>query len=56
MNFCASQIGQYFWLKKYYPEVYERVREAVRTGRFEVVGGSWVELDGNVPSGESMVR
>lgn len=25
-------------------------------GRFEVVGGSWVEFDGNIPSGESMMR
>lgn len=33
-----------------------RVQEAVKGGRFEVVGGSWVELDGNVPSGESMAR
>lgn len=32
------------------------MREGVKKGRFEVVGGSWVECDGNVPSGESMVR
>lgn len=55
-KFCASQIGQYYWLKKNNPEVFERVKAAVAEGRFEVVGGSWVELDGNVPSGESMVR
>lgn len=55
-KFCASQMGQYYWLKKNYPEVFLRVQEAVKAGRFEVVGGSWVELDGNVPSGESMAR
>jgi alpha-mannosidase len=43
-------------LKRYYPEVFERVKQAIQGGRFEVVGGSWVELDGNVPSGESMIR
>ena len=32
------------------------MRESIKKGRFEVVGGSWVECDGNVPSGESMVR
>lgn len=26
-NFCASQIGQYYWLKKYYPEVFAKVKE-----------------------------
>ena len=36
--------------------MFERVKEAVKEGRFEPVGGTWVELDGNVPSGESMVR
>lgn len=55
-KFCASQLGQYYWLRKYYPEVFARVQGAVRAGRFEVVGGSWVECDGNVPSGESMAR
>ena len=30
----------------------ERVKESMKGGRFEVVGGSWVELDGNVPSVE----
>ena len=55
-KFCASQIGQYYWLRKYYPDVFARVQAAVREGRFEVVGGSWVECDGNVPSGESMAR
>jgi alpha-mannosidase len=43
-------------LKKYYPDAFERVKKAVALGRFEVVGGSWVECDGNVPSGESMIR
>ena len=55
-KFCASQIGQYYWLKQNYPEVYERVKEAVKAGRFEVVGGSWVENDGNIPSGEAILR
>lgn len=55
-RFCASQLGQYYWLKINYPEVFNRVKEAVKKGTFEVVGGSWVELDGNVPNGESMIR
>lgn len=25
-------------------------------GQFVAVGGAWVEMDGNLPSGESMVR
>jgi len=56
LNFCASSAGQYYWLKQNYPEAFERVKEAVKAKRFEVVGGTWVEFDGNVPSGEAMCR
>jgi alpha-mannosidase len=38
------------------PELFERVKQAARDGRFNPVGGTWVEMDGNIPSGESMVR
>jgi alpha-mannosidase len=55
-KFCASSAAHYWWLKKYYPELYERLKEAIADGTFEVVGGTWVEFDGNVPSGESMTR
>lgn len=28
----------------------------VQAGKFLPVGGTWVEMDGNIPSGESFVR
>lgn len=56
-KFCASSAAQYWWLKHNNPETYKRVQQqALSDGRFEVVGGTWVEFDGNVPSGESMLR
>ena len=55
-RFTCSQAQQYQWLKQYYPYVYDRVKEKVRKGLFEPIGGSWVEHDTNVPSGESLVR
>ena len=39
-----------------YPELFERVKEAAKSGSFNVVGGTWLEMDGNIPSGESMIR
>ena len=44
------------WLKQYYPALFKRVQEAVKRGQFIPVGGTWVEADGNIPSGESFVR
>jgi alpha-mannosidase len=44
------------WLREKYPQLYERIVEKAREGRFFGVGGSWIEMDGNLPSGESFVR
>lgn len=56
LRFSATSAAHYWWLQQNYPEVYQRVKEAVKDGTFEVVGGTWVEFDGNIPSGESMTR
>lgn len=32
------------------------MKARVAEGRFLPVGGTWVELDGNIPSGESFIR
>ena len=55
-RFAVSQAQQYKWLKQYYPYAFERVMKHVKGGQFHPVGGSWVEHDTNMPSGESLVR
>ena len=55
-HFVCSQAVQYQWMKDGYPDVFEQIREQVRSERWEPVGGMWVEPDTNVPSGESLVR
>ncbi|MGD0783360.1 MAG: hypothetical protein ABSA30_10935, partial [Candidatus Aminicenantales bacterium] len=54
--YAASQMHAYRWMERDYPELFARIREAVRSGRWEPVGAQWVESDGNIPSGESFVR
>lgn len=44
------------WMRIYYPEIFERIRKAVREGRWEPNGGMWVEPDCNIPCGEAMIR
>lgn len=44
------------WLKADYPELYEEIKARVKEGRFIPIGGSWVEMDGNMPNGESFAR
>uniref|UniRef100_S4RK52 Uncharacterized protein n=1 Tax=Petromyzon marinus TaxID=7757 RepID=S4RK52_PETMA len=56
-TFVCSQAQQLSWLKQRYScSLYPRVRAAVARGAFVPVGGTWVEFDGNLPSGESLVR
>ena len=54
--FGASQPQHYQFMKDSYPEIYERVKAAVKSGNWECQGGMWVEADCNLISGESMVR
>ncbi len=43
-------------VRRYYPEVFERIQEKVAEGRYEPNGAVWVECDCNITSGESMIR
>ena len=54
--FGASQPQHYQFVKDHYPELYEKIQEAVAGGRWELQGGMWIEPDCNLISGESMVR
>ena len=55
-QFVCSQAVQYDWIRRDHPDLYEAIRSAVAAGRWEPVGGMWVEADSNVPSGESLIR
>ncbi len=57
-NYTYSQsAAQYYaWIQQKYPVEFARIQQAVKEGRWEIVGGMWVEPDLNMPSGESQVR
>ena len=55
-RFACSQAQQYAWIKERNPDLWQRLRAKVESGQFVPVGGSWVEPDLNLPSGESLVR
>lgn len=50
-KFCISQPQQMKWIEEDYPHLFHRVRAAVYRGHFELVGGTWVEMDANLPTG-----
>ncbi|KAK3704578.1 hypothetical protein RRG08_033620 [Elysia crispata] len=55
-TFVCSQAQQYAWVKQLYPSIWEDICKFVRTGQFVPVGGTWVEMDGNIPNGEACIR
>ncbi len=54
--FNFSGANRYRMIKEYYPADYERLRAAVRAGRWFPAGSSMEESDVNSPSAESVLR
>ncbi len=44
------------WMADKYPEINAEIAQRIKEGRWEIVGGMWVEPDLNMPDGESLVR
>jgi alpha-mannosidase len=44
------------WIADKYPEMNEQIKQRIKEGRWEVVGGMWVEPDLDLPDGESTAR
>jgi alpha-mannosidase len=55
-RFGCSQPQLFAWMKQHQPELYLKIKEAVRAGRIELQGTFWVEPDCSMPSGEAFVR
>ena len=54
--FSASSACFYKWIKEGDPALFEKIRDRVKEGRWEIAGGLWVEPDCNIPCGEAFVR
>lgn len=54
--FTASSAAFYAWVERVDPEMFAEIQGRVAEGRWELVGGWWIEPDCNVPGGESFVR
>lgn len=54
--FTFTGAVRYGMMKEYYPELYSRLKELVRQGRWHVGGSSVDEGDVNVPAPESVIR
>jgi len=55
-KFSCSQAYQYEVLEREQPELFASVKEKVNTDQWIPVGGTWIEPDCNLPSGEALCR
>jgi alpha-mannosidase len=55
-TFTQSAAAYNSWMANDYPVFNAQIAERIKQGRWEVVGGMWVEPDLNMPDGESTVR
>src|SRR6201999_2522876 len=55
-TFSQSAAQYTEWMAEKYPALNEQIKQRVKEGRWEIVGGMWVEPDLNLPDGESQVR
>jgi len=55
-KFTMSSARTYEWMQEKYPDIYHEIEQRVKEGRWEIIGGMWVEPDLNMPDGESLVR
>ncbi len=54
--FVASSAQFYQWVAENDPEMLGEIKKRVEEGRWNIVGGWWVEPDVNIPGGEAMIR
>lgn len=55
-KFTMSSARTYEWMEEKYPDLFQQISQRVKEGRWEVIGGMWVEPDLNMPDGESLTR
>lgn len=55
-TYTQSAAAYYDWMERLYPQLFKNIQKWVKDGRWEVVGGMWIEPDCNLPSGESWAR
>jgi len=54
--FSCSQPQLYVFMEQHYPEIFREIQKRVEEGRWELMGGMWVEADCNLSGAEALAR
>ena len=55
-KFTSACSAYYMWVEKCDKEMFEEIKQRVKEGRWNIVGGWLIQPDCNIPSGESFAR
>ncbi len=54
--FCHNEALLYEWIEEYEPSLFEKIRTLVAAGKWNIMGGWYLQPDCNMPSGEGFLR
>ena len=54
--FNHNEVVVYKWIEEMEPELFARIQELVRKGKWHIMGGWYLQPDCNMPGGESFIR
>ncbi len=54
--FCHNEVTVYKYVEEYAPELFLRIKELVKSGKWRIMGGWYLQPDCNMLHGESFVR
>ena len=54
--FCHNEVTAYKYVEEYAPELFEKIQQLVKAGKWRIIGGWYLQPDDNMPMGESFVR
>ncbi len=56
LTFCHTSPALYQWIEENSPDIFSAIQNTVKQGRWEALGGMWIEPEVNIISGESIIR
>ncbi|MGQ4646094.1 glycoside hydrolase family 38 N-terminal domain-containing protein [Lyngbya aestuarii] len=56
LTFCHTTPALYSWIEQHRPDLFAAIKQQIAAGRWEIVGGMWVEPELNLINTESIVR
>ncbi|WP_081722334.1 alpha-mannosidase [Geminisphaera colitermitum] len=55
-RFIRGEAAVYDTIERHAPDLFDEIREHVAAGRWDIVGGNWIQPDTNLPSTEALLR